>query len=101
VSLFPIVADLGERYPKVEFVISEYEPIEAFALLTDVDLDLALTYDCNLARASIGPVLEMVPLWSVAWGLGVPADALDARVRAPPPTVVPSGSLTQIRSCTS
>jgi hypothetical protein len=23
VSLFPIVADLGERYPKVEFVISE------------------------------------------------------------------------------
>src|ERR1700754_2908314 len=35
VSLLPIVADLAERYPNVEFVISEYEPIEAFALLTD------------------------------------------------------------------
>ena len=33
VSLLPIVADLAERYPKVEFVISEYEPIEAFTLL--------------------------------------------------------------------
>lgn len=74
-SLFPIVADLAERYPKVEFVISEYEPIEAFALLTDDDLDLALAYDYNLAPASVGPALETLPLWSVAWGLGVPADA--------------------------
>ena len=55
-------------------MISEYEPIEAFALLTDDDLDLALTYDYNLAPASPGPVLETVALWSVEWGLGVPAD---------------------------
>jgi DNA-binding transcriptional LysR family regulator len=75
VSLFPIVADLAERYPHVDFVISEYEPIEAFTLLTDDDLDLALTYDYNLAPASIGPALETMPLWSVSWGLGVPADA--------------------------
>jgi DNA-binding transcriptional LysR family regulator len=75
VSLFPIVADLVERYPHVDFVISEYEPIEAFTLLTDDDLDLALTYDYNLAPASIGPALETMPLWSVSWGLGVPADA--------------------------
>ena len=74
VSLLPIVADLAERYPKVELVISEYEPIEAFALLTDDDLDLALTYDYNLAPASPGPVLETVALWSVQWGLAVPAD---------------------------
>ena len=77
VSLFPIVADLAQRYPKVDFVISEFEPIEAFALLTDDDLDLALTYDYNLAPASVGPALETLPLWSVAWGLGVPADAPD------------------------
>ncbi len=77
VSLLPIVADLAEHYPKVEFVISEYEPIEAFELLTNDDLDLALTYDYNLAPASIGPVLETVPLWTVAWGLGVPADTAD------------------------
>ena len=77
VSLFPIVEDLARRYPKVEFVISEFEPIEAFSLLTDDDLDLALTYDYNLAPASIGPALETVPLWSVGWGLGVPVDAPD------------------------
>ncbi|HJT93291.1 MAG TPA: LysR family transcriptional regulator [Mycobacterium sp.] len=77
VSLFPIVADLEVRYPKVDFVISEFEPIEAFALLTDDDLDLALTYDYNLAPASIGPALETQPLWTVAWGLGVPLDAPD------------------------
>ncbi len=58
-------------------MISEYEPIEAFALLIDDDLDLALTYDYNLAPASPGPVLETEPLWSVTWGLGVPADYPD------------------------
>jgi DNA-binding transcriptional LysR family regulator len=77
VSLFPVVADLAQRYPKVDFVISEFEPVEAFTLLTDDDLDLALAYDYNLAPASIGPVLETMPLWSVAWGLGVPIDAPD------------------------
>jgi DNA-binding transcriptional LysR family regulator len=80
VSLFPIVEDLAERYPKVEFVISEYEPIEAFALLTDDDLDLALTYDYNLAPAAVSPVLETMPLWTVAWGLGVPVESPDGPV---------------------
>jgi DNA-binding transcriptional LysR family regulator len=77
VSLLPIVADLAERYPNVALVISEYEPIEAFALLVDDDLDLALTYDYNLAPASPGPVLQTEPLWSITWGLGVPADFPD------------------------
>jgi DNA-binding transcriptional LysR family regulator len=76
-SLLPIVAELAEKFPNVHFVISEYEPIEAFALLTNDDLDLALTYDYNLAPASPGPVLETVALWSVPWGLGVPADTPD------------------------
>lgn len=44
---------------------------------TDDDLDLALTYDYNLAPASVSPVLETMPLWTVAWGLGVPADDPD------------------------
>src|SRR5215470_7358443 len=80
ISLLPVVCDLVDRYPKVEFLISEYEPIEAFALLTNDDLDLALTYDYNLAPASPGSVLETVALWSVPWGLGVPADAPDGPV---------------------
>ncbi len=79
VSLLPIVSDLAARYPNVEFVISEYEPIEAFALLTDDDLDLALTYDYNLAPASPGPVLQTEPLWSITWGLGVPSHFPDAQ----------------------
>ncbi|MDT5018035.1 MAG: hypothetical protein QOD39_4195 [Mycobacterium sp.] len=79
-SLLPIVTDLAKRYPKVEFLIREYEPIEAFALLTNDDLDLALTYDYNLAPASPSPVLETVALWSVPWGLGVPADTPDSPV---------------------
>jgi DNA-binding transcriptional LysR family regulator len=77
VSLLPILADLATRHPGVDVVISEYEPIEAFALLTDDDLDLALTYDYNLAPASPGPVLESVPLWQIPWGLGVRATAPD------------------------
>lgn len=73
-SLLPAVADLAERYPRLEFVISEYEPIEVFELLTNDDLDLALTYDYNLAPASPGPALETAPLWSVEWGLAVPVE---------------------------
>ncbi len=80
VSLLPVVADLAQRYPKIEFLISEYEPIEVFALLANDDLDLALTYDYNLAPASPGPVLETLPLWSVEWGLAVPADVADKPV---------------------
>jgi DNA-binding transcriptional LysR family regulator len=80
VSLFPIVDDVALRYPKVNFVISEFEPIEAFALLTDDDLDLALTYDYNLAPASVGAALQTMPLWTVEWGLGVSADAPDGPV---------------------
>ena len=76
-SLLPIVAELTETFPKVHFVISEYEPIEAFALLTNDDLDLALTYDYNLALASPSPVLKTVALWSVPWRFGVPADTPD------------------------
>jgi DNA-binding transcriptional LysR family regulator len=40
----------------------------------DDDLDLAITYDYNLAPASPDPVLETLPLWSTPWGLGVRAD---------------------------
>ena len=74
VSLLPILAELTTTHPHVDVVISEYEPIEAFQLLVDDDLDLALTYDYNLAPASPDPVLEAVPLWSTPWGLGVLAD---------------------------
>jgi DNA-binding transcriptional LysR family regulator len=72
-SLLPVVALLAQEHPQVEIVIHEYEPLEAFALLADDDLDLALTYDYNLAPASPGPLLTSHPLWRTPWGLGVPA----------------------------
>lgn len=80
VSLLPIVADLAATYPEVELVISEYEPVEAFSLLNDDSIDLALTYEYNLAPASPGPLLETEALWSITWGLGVPVDFPDGPV---------------------
>lgn len=77
VSLLPIVAGLAAKHPKVDLIISEYEPVEAFTLLASDDLDLALTYDYNLAPASPASTLDAVPLWSIRWGLGVPAGTTD------------------------
>ncbi|MET0473524.1 MAG: LysR family transcriptional regulator [Mycobacterium sp.] len=75
VSLLPILDDLSAEHPHVDVRISEYEPAEAFRLLVDDDLDLALTYDYNLAPASPDSVLHAQALWSSPWGLGVPAEA--------------------------
>jgi DNA-binding transcriptional LysR family regulator len=72
-SLLPVVNQLAEEHPAVEIVIHEFEPREALALLAEDDLDLAVTYDYNLAPVSPGPTLAVVPLWSTPWGLGVPA----------------------------
>jgi DNA-binding transcriptional LysR family regulator len=74
VSLLPIVRELEARHPRIEVAVSEYEPLEAFELLVDDALDLAITYDYNLAPASPDSVLETLPLWSTPWGLGVRAD---------------------------
>jgi DNA-binding transcriptional LysR family regulator len=72
-SLLPVVTDLERSHPEVSVVINEYEPLEVFALLVDDDLDLGLTYDYDLAPASMPEVLGAVPLWTAPWGLGVPA----------------------------
>ena len=62
-----------QSHPSVRVVISEYEPIEAFALLADDDLDLALTYDYNLAPASPGgDPGHRCRCGRTPWGLGVP-----------------------------
>jgi DNA-binding transcriptional LysR family regulator len=68
-----VVADLERSHPAVSVVINEYEPLEVFDLLVDDDLDLGLTYDYDLAPASMPEVLVAAPLWTAPWGLGVPA----------------------------
>ncbi|MET9200663.1 LysR family transcriptional regulator [Gordonia sp. NPDC003585] len=81
VSLLPVLAELRDSHPGLRAVISEYEPVEAFELLMNDDIDLALSYDYNLAPATIDPALQSVALWSTPWGLAVPDD--DAGTRAP------------------
>jgi DNA-binding transcriptional LysR family regulator len=78
-SLLPVVDDLEQSHPGVQVQIHEYEPLEAFELLAGDDVDLALTYDYNLAPAPLRSDLDAVELWSFDWGLGVPA----AEKRAP------------------
>ncbi len=71
-SLLPAVADLADRHPRVRLLIHEHEPAEAVALLAADEVDLALTYDYNLAPASVADV-DATPLWSAPWSLAVPA----------------------------
>ncbi|CAN5439739.1 LysR family transcriptional regulator [soil metagenome] len=82
VSLMPVLAELSQTHPDVGVVVNEYEPIEAFRLLVDDALDLAVVYDYNLAPAAPHPLLETVPLWSAPWGLAIPS--LDAPDGAEP-----------------
>src|SRR3712207_5849723 len=74
-SLLPIVAHLREPRPRVRVAVREGEPFEQAALLDGDDIDLALTYDYNLAPAGFGAGVTARPLWTTPWSLGVPADA--------------------------
>ena len=71
--VLPAVGALAERHPEVRLRIHEHEPAEALQLLADDDVDLALTYDYNLAPASFDAGLDTAPLGTAAWALGVPA----------------------------
>jgi DNA-binding transcriptional LysR family regulator len=72
-SLVPLVADLSRSHPNVQLKIHEHEPVEALHLLSRDEFDLVLAYDYNLAPALADSGLQTSPLWSVDWGLGVPA----------------------------
>ncbi|GAA0806984.1 LysR family transcriptional regulator [Spirilliplanes yamanashiensis] len=72
-SLLPVVATLARSHPRVRPLLHEHEPPEALTLLAADAIDLALTYDYDLAPAGVDRTLEALPLWSVPWGLGVPA----------------------------
>jgi len=71
-SLLPAIDDLARTHPGIEVRVHEHEPLEAFDLLARDDIDLALTYDYNLAPASWRSDHEVTPLWEVEWGIGVP-----------------------------
>ena len=71
VSLMPVLAELATSHPAVRLSIREHEPFEAYDLLAGDDVDLALTYDYDLAPAAFDRTLEATPLWSAPWSLGV------------------------------
>ncbi len=72
-SLMPAVRVLAAEHPAVHVRIQEREPAECLALLATDDVDLALTYDYNLAPATFDRSVEARPLWSAAWSLAVPS----------------------------
>jgi DNA-binding transcriptional LysR family regulator len=74
-SLLPVVAHLAVTHPSVRLLIHEHEPLEAFDLLATDRVDLALTYDYNLAPTAFDRTVQQVPLWTAAWGLGVRSDS--------------------------
>jgi DNA-binding transcriptional LysR family regulator len=71
-SVLPVVRLLAERHPAVLLHIHEHEPDEALGLLADDAVDLALTYDYNLAPARFDRSLVTQPLGLRQWGLGTP-----------------------------
>lgn len=82
-SLMPVATELCADYANVRLRIHEHEPPEAFVLLADDEIDLALTYDYNLAPAVFDATVEVTPLWTAAWSLGVPADTPDLGENSP------------------
>ncbi len=81
-SLLPAVVHLRQAQPDLRLVVLEHEPDEALAMLAADDIDLALTYDYVLAPWSPDPGLDVRPLWTTPWGLGVPADSAEGGGRA-------------------
>ena len=73
-ALVPLVAELASSYPQVRLHLSEHEPLESFDLLAADDVDLALVYDYALAPAAWPGRLTVQALWTVPWGLAVPAE---------------------------
>ena len=72
-AVMPTVTALATTHPQVALTIREYEPAEAHAMLVADQIDVALTYDYDLAPAAVDADMTAIPLWSADWGLAVPA----------------------------
>ena len=83
--LLPVARHLAEQHSEVRLQIHEHEPPEALALLADDAVDLALTYDYDLAPARFDRGLVSQPLGRSRWSLGTPSLA------GPPGSPSPAG----------
>ncbi len=71
--LLPVVRMLAGSRLEVRLQLLEQEPTEALGLLAADEVDLALTYDYNLAPARFGRGLQAEPLARTPWHLGTPS----------------------------
>ncbi len=76
--LLPVARLLAEQQPEVRLHLLEQEPDEALGLLAADEVDLALTYDYNLAPARFdrGPYNQQLHsrlLGPTPWSLGTPS----------------------------
>jgi DNA-binding transcriptional LysR family regulator len=72
-NLLPVALILAGQQPEVRLQLLEHEPAEALGLLAADEVDLALTYDYNLAPASFDRSLESHDLGTTRWSLGTPS----------------------------
>ena len=71
--LLPVAGILAGQRPQVRLHLSEHEPGEALGLLAADEVDLALTYDYNLAPVRFDRGLSSQSLASSRWSLGTPS----------------------------
>jgi DNA-binding transcriptional LysR family regulator len=76
--LLPVARILAGRQPEVRLHLLEQEPAEALGLLAADEVDLVLTYDYNLAPATLGrgphsQQWQSRPLGPTPWSLGTPS----------------------------
>jgi len=71
--LLPVARLLAGQHPEVRLHLHEHEPAEALALLAADEVDLALTYDYNLAPVRFDRGLSSQSLASSRWSLGTPS----------------------------
>jgi len=71
--LLPVARLLAGQHPEVRLHLHEHEPAEALALLAADEVDLALTYDYNLAPVRFDRGLSSQSLASTRWSLGTPS----------------------------
>jgi DNA-binding transcriptional LysR family regulator len=74
-DLLPVARILARQRPEVQLHIHEHEPAEALDLLAADEVDLALTYDYNLAPATFDRSLVSQPLGRTQWNLATPSTA--------------------------
>jgi DNA-binding transcriptional LysR family regulator len=71
--LLPVARILAGQQPAVRLHLLEHEPGEALGLLAADAVDVALTYDYNLAPARFDRSLAVQPLGRTGWSLGTPS----------------------------